>query len=61
MFIDKEPRDITIAFNDLRSIDATRPLPALADVDSIMFVFDTVNTALGANGRIWLDDVKYGK
>jgi hypothetical protein len=61
VFIDKEPRDITIAFNDLRSIDASRPLPVLADVDSIMFVFDTVNTALGANGRIWLDDVRYGK
>jgi hypothetical protein len=61
VFIDKEPRDITIAFNDLRSIDASRPLPVLADVDSIMFVFDTVNTALGGSGRIWLDEVKYGK
>jgi hypothetical protein len=61
VFIDVEPREIVVAFKDFRPIDATRPLPALAEVDSILFVLDTVNTALGGNGRIWLDDVKLGR
>ena len=61
VFIGTEPRDITIAFNDLRPIDAVRPLPVFANVGAIMWVFDTVNTALGGNGRIWIDDVKYGR
>ena len=61
VFIDAEPREIAVAFNDLRLIEGTRPSPALEEVDSIMFVLDTINTALGGSGRIWLDDVKLGR
>ena len=59
--MDTEPKEITVFFNDLRPIGGAAPQPALTAVDSILFVLDTVNTRLGGNGRIWIDDVKYGK
>ncbi len=61
VFIGTEPREITVYFDDLRPLAATRPRPDLARVDSILFVLDTINTPLGGNGRIWMDDVKYGR
>jgi hypothetical protein len=61
VLIDTEPRTISVFFNDLRPLGAAGAQPALAAVDSILFVLDTVNTPLGGNGRIWIDDVKYGK
>jgi hypothetical protein len=60
VFIDTMPREITVYFDDMRPVGATRPeRPALADVDSILFVIDTVNTPLGGNGRLWIDNVRY--
>jgi hypothetical protein len=61
VLMDTEPKEITVFFNDLRPIGGAAPQPALTAVDSILFVLDTVNTRLGGNGRIWIDDVKYGK
>jgi hypothetical protein len=61
VFIDTEPRTVTVYFNDLRPLEAGREQPVLAAVDSILFVLDTVNTPLGGSGRIWIDDVKYGE
>jgi hypothetical protein len=61
VFVGTEPREVTIPFGDLRPLAAAGAQPALADIDSVLFVFDTVNTPLGGNGRIWIDDVKYGR
>lgn len=62
VFVDTEPREVTVHFDDLRPIGATtQARPTLANVDSVLFVLDTVNTPLGGNGRIWIDDVKYGR
>lgn len=62
VFIDAEPREITVSFDDVRPIGTTtHNRPNLASVDSILFVVDTVNTPLGGNGRIWIDDVKYAR
>ena len=61
VFMDAEPKEITVFFNDVRPLGTARPQPVVAAVDSIFFVLDTVNTPLGGNGRIWIDDVKYGK
>lgn len=62
VFVDTEPREVTVYFDDLRPIGATtQARPTLANVDSVLFVFDTVNTPLGGSGRIWMDDVKYGR
>jgi hypothetical protein len=62
VFLDSTPREITIYFDDLRPRGATNtPRPVLADVESVLFVVDTVNTALGASGQMWLDAVRYGR
>jgi hypothetical protein len=59
--IDPEPREISVYFNDLRPRGASRSRPALSNVQAILFVVDTVNTALGGNGTIWIDEVRYGR
>lgn len=57
-----EPREITVYFDDLRPAGTTpRELPALASVDAVLLVIDTVNTPLGGSGRIWIDDVRYAR
>jgi hypothetical protein len=62
VFIDETPRDITVYFDDMHAAGPTRTeRPPLDAVDSILFVVDTVNTPLGSSGRIWIDDVKYGR
>jgi hypothetical protein len=59
--IDTEPKEITIFFNDLRPLATAPPQPVLTAIDSILFVLDTMNTPLGGSGRVWIDDVKYGR
>ena len=62
VFVDDMPRAITVYFDDTRAVGPTRTeRPALDAVDSILFVVDTVNTPLGGSGRIWIDDVSYGR
>lgn len=62
VYLDTEPREITVTFDDLRPVGTTpRDLPALTNVDSILFVIDMVNTPLGGNGRLWIDDVRYAR
>jgi hypothetical protein len=62
VYLDTAPREITVHFDDLRPAGpAPRERPILANVDSILLVVDTVNTALGGSGRIWIDDVRYGR
>ena len=62
VFLDEMPRALTVYFDDLRAAGATRTeRPPLDAVDSVLFVVDTVNTPLGGSGRIWIDEVKYGR
>ena len=62
VFLDTMPREVTVHFDDLKPAGVTtRDRPTLANVDSVLFVVDTVNTPLGGSGRIWIDDVKYGR
>ena len=62
VYLDTEPREVTVHFDDVRPVgDTPRARPTLASVASILFVVDTVNTPLGGNGRIWIDDVKYAR
>ena len=62
VYLDPTPREITVYFDDLTPRSVTsRPQPTLSDVQSILFVVDTVNTPLGGNGTIWMDDVKYAR
>ena len=62
VYLDPTPRDVTVYFDDMMPSGVTsRPQPTLSDVQSILFVVDTVNTPLGGNGTIWMDDVKYAR
>ena len=62
VYLQQEPREITVFFSDMLPRGTTAaPRPTLANVESILFVLDTVNTPLGGNGTLWLDDIKYAK
>jgi hypothetical protein len=60
--LDPEPREITVFFDDMipRGITTARR-PVLADVQSVLFVIDTVNADTGSNGQVTIDDVKYAR
>jgi hypothetical protein len=59
-----EPQDVrrTIMFSDMVPLGqtSTTAVPAAA-VRDVLFVVDTVNTAPGASGRVWLRDVRLEK
>ena len=62
VYLDSTPREVAVYFDDMRPLGVTsRRRPTLANVQSILFVVDTVNTPLGGNGTLWMDDVKYAR
>jgi len=62
VFLDTTSRQITIYFDDVTPRGfTTRRRPVLSNVQSVLFVIDSVNTPVGTNGRIWIDDVKYAR
>jgi hypothetical protein len=62
VFLDSTPREVTVYFADMMPRGpVSRLRPALANADSILFVIDTVNTPLGGNGTLWMDDVRYAR
>jgi hypothetical protein len=62
VYLDEMPRIITVAFDDMRPLDATTTgSPLLADVRDVLFVVDTINTRPGVSGQLWLDEVKVGR
>lgn len=61
VYVDATPREIVVPFDDLRPAEEGGAAPDLTRVGSVLFVVDTVHTPLGANGRIWIDEVKYGR
>ena len=53
---------LTVYFDDVTPRGfTTRRRPVLSNVQSVLFVIDSVNTPVGTNGRIWIDDVKYAR
>ncbi len=62
VYVDDTPRRITVYFDEMSSGDsAVRARPVLPSVDSVLFVVDTVNTALGTSGQLWLDEITYAR
>jgi hypothetical protein len=62
VYLDQTPRTIELAFADFRPVGATSAAqPVLSKIDSVLFVVDTVNTKIGSNGQIQIDDVKYAR
>jgi hypothetical protein len=55
VYVDAFDQESTVYFDDMRPIGFTRTVqPPLADVRSILFVIDTINTKPGASGRLWI-------
>jgi hypothetical protein len=49
-----------VYFDEMTPRGATSsPRPDLPTVQAVLFVVDTINTPLGGNGTIWIDDVAY--
>lgn len=62
IYLDTQPRPVTVYFDEFTPAGFTsRRRPVLSNVQSVLFVIDTVNTDVGTNGQIWMDDVKYGR
>jgi hypothetical protein len=60
VYLEPTSREITVLFDDMRPSGTTStPRPSLADIESVLFVLDTINTPLGGRGTLWLDDVRY--
>jgi hypothetical protein len=61
-YADDQPREITVFFDDLRPHGSTTtPQPVLSEVQALMWVLEPPHTALGTNGQVWLDDIRYGR
>ena len=62
VYLDQTAREVTVYFDDMTPRGPTsQPQPNLASIQGVLFVLDTVNTPLGGNGTIWIDDVRYGR
>jgi hypothetical protein len=60
VYLDETDRVVTLPFADFRPVRGGLPAEApLAAVTSLLFVIDTMNTALGSNGEFWIDDVAF--
>jgi hypothetical protein len=60
VYVDDTPRTIEVPFDEFTPVERGTPdTPALSSVGALLFVIDSLNTALGSNGEIWLDDVRF--
>jgi hypothetical protein len=59
VFLDSTPRPVVVRMEELQPVgfSATRR-PIVARVKSLLLVVDTVNTATGSSGTIWVDQMK---
>ena len=62
VYLDQSPRTVDLRFADFRPTSgvSTDP-PVLSRVESMLFVIDTVNTKIGSNGQIQIDDIRYAR
>jgi hypothetical protein len=62
IYLDEQPRDVTIFFDDLVPVGRTaRRRPEASKVQALLFVVDTNHTLPATAGIVWLDDVKLGR
>jgi hypothetical protein len=58
IYLDQTPRVATVPFTEFRPVQGDlAPVPPLSSIASLLFVIDTMNTALGTNGEFWIDDL----
>jgi hypothetical protein len=58
-YVGKEKREVVVRFNDMKPIGGSPSnLVDLNAVNALLVVVDTVNTAAGSSGVVWLNDVQ---
>jgi hypothetical protein len=61
VYLDPTPRRITLSIQEFDPADsATQQRPIVTNVRTVLFVVDTVNTAPGREGTVWISDVALG-
>ncbi len=59
IYLDAIDQERTVVFADMRPVGPTRtPRPPAGDVRDLMFIVDTINTAPGQSGRLWIRNVR---
>ena len=62
VFLDGTPRTIDVPFDEfLPAEPSAASQPPLDRIQSVLFVVDTVNTKVGSNGQVWVDDIRYAR
>jgi hypothetical protein len=62
VYLDQSPRTVDIRFADFRPVSGVSgDPPVLSHVESMLFVVDTVNTKIGSDGQIQIDDIRYAR
>jgi hypothetical protein len=60
VYLDETPRTVTLPFAEFRPVQSgLAPAPPLESIASLLFVLDSMNTALGSNGEFLLDDIAF--
>jgi hypothetical protein len=60
VYVDATPRLYVISVNDFQPVGSTRsPQARIADIRSLLFVIDTVNTRPGSSGRVWISNARF--
>jgi hypothetical protein len=60
IYLDESDRDIVIPFAEMTAVGALASgPPEVANVRTILWVADTVNTTRGSSGRFLLDQVRF--
>lgn len=61
VYVDETARTITVPFAEMTRVGGGNDRPIVDRVSDVLFVVDMTNARPGANGQIWIDDVKYGR
>jgi hypothetical protein len=60
VYLDDTDRVVMLPFSQFRPAESRlAPAAPLESIASVMFVIDTLNTALGTNGEFWIDDLAF--
>jgi hypothetical protein len=59
LYLDPEPRDITISFEDMRPADPATGPPPLAAIQALVLLVDTNNTLPGTSGEIIFNRIAF--
>jgi hypothetical protein len=61
IYVDQTPRSLVIPLQDFEPVDMrTTRRPIVTPIQSLLVVVDTVNTAPGTSGTLWLSNVALG-